>query len=100
MECLPTEAAYSEQGQTKTVIMWDVFSKNVKLGLHKPSGTHIIPPRVMDAGHGAKGFNVFPSGILFLPSGIICWKNVTCCLCIDFYRDSQLRICLESQRGL
>lgn len=41
MECLPREAAGSEQSQTKRVVMWAATSKVVGMRLPTPWGAHI-----------------------------------------------------------
>lgn len=90
------------------------ISKTTAVGLPKPFGAPTVPPCAQDAKYGATVSNVCSPGfwscfepivfyLLFVPFGIgvftLCYYTLGLCkVFLIFYRGSQLRVCLESQK--
>jgi hypothetical protein len=61
---LQRKAAGHEHSQLRREAMWSATGKAIEIGMSKPSGVHIMPMSVLDARHGATGFNVCPGAFM------------------------------------
>jgi hypothetical protein len=93
--------------------MWAANSKAIGAGIPKPFGTQLVPleldMELQDFMFATLSFclalvsslfSILPFlffGMEYFLCATVSWEYETCFL---FYRDSQLRVCLESQRRL
>lgn len=111
------KATRNEQSQPKKeAVRTAITSSALEVGPPKPLGVHISPQLALGAGHRTTRFNVYPLDFSFalVPwitiscSSVLEWEFLSwsCCMSavfsflFDFCRDSQLRVCFESERRL
>lgn len=109
------KATGCEWDQNRREPVWAATSKTIGMGPLIPFRIHIFPPGALHIGHGATKFNVYPAGfcsyfnrILFYPIPSFWNEDCLPCstvfsnfiTCFWFYRESQLIVCLESQKRL
>jgi hypothetical protein len=78
---ISSKESYRHSGTGPGEAMWTSFRNAVRAGLPKPMGACILPPHVLEVGHGTTGFIVCLMGFWSCCSLVFPWNSLVLTLC-------------------